>query len=370
MLPETITYIPGSSFNGYSNLKKINTENIEKIGGYVFVNALDGAALRMPKLSTIEGNQLFYNSGVTILDFRGSTFTNTKDSFAQGATNLHTVYLSDTLTGIGYSAFQGCTSLSSVNFPSSLTTISNSAFNGCTSLEIEDLALPNLETIDTFAFYGVKITKISNLGKLTSLRDVNWDQSIFGDKTILTSVNLPPTLTSIGNYVFSGYTALASVNFPSSLTRIGTSTFNGCTSLVNVTFPASLTTINGTAFSGCTSLEIEDLSLPNLEVLGNNAFNGVKISKVSNLGKITTINPNIGDKSVLREITLPNTIKTIGNQTFHNCSALETITIESGASGISVGNLAFCNLPSSVNFNVDLGAFVSLGKAAFRGIST
>ena len=111
VLPETITYIPGSSFNGYSNLKKINTENIEKIGGYTFANALDGVALRMSKLSTIEGNQLFYNSGVTILDFRGSTFTDTKDSFAQGATNLHIVYLPDTLTSMGYGCFLNCTSL-------------------------------------------------------------------------------------------------------------------------------------------------------------------------------------------------------------------------------------------------------------------
>ena len=250
VLPETITYIPWNSFQGYSNLKKINTENIEIVGGYVFVNTLDGVELRMPKLSTIEGNQLFYNSGVTILDFRGSTFTDTKDSFAQGATNLHTVYLPDTLTRIGHSAF------------------------------------------------------------------------------------------------------------------------SNCASLVNVTLPTSLTTIDTKAFNGCASLEIKDLSLPNLEVLGTNAFNTVKISKVSNLGKITTINPNIGDKSVLREITLPNTIKTIGDQTFRNCSALETITIESGASGISVGNLAFYDLPSSVNFNFDLGAFVSLGKAAFGGIST
>ena len=159
------------------------------------------------------------------------------------------------------------------------------------------------------------------------------------------------------------------INLPSSLITIGDSAFNSCTTLSSITLPSSITSIGSKAFSSCASLEIKDLSLPNLEVLGTNAFNTVKISKVSNLGKITTINPNIGDKSVLREITLPNTIKTIGDQTFQGCSALETITIESGASGISVGNLAFYNLPSSVNFNVDLGAFVSLGKAAFQGIS-
>ena len=126
------------------------------------------------------------------------------------------------------------------------------------------------------------------------------------------------------------------------------------------------------AFQGCTSLEIANLSLPNLETLESIAFDGVKITKISNLGKITAINPsnqdtaNIGDKSTLKEITLPNTIKTIGNYTFKDYKALETITIESGASGISVGDSAFSRLSSLVNFNVDLAAFVSLGFEAFR----
>ena len=139
--------------------------------------------------------------------------------------------------------------------------------------------------------------------------------------------------------------------------------------------PISLTTIEGNAFNGCTSLEIKNLSLPNLETLESIAFNGVKITKISNLGKITVINPsnhdtaNIGDRSVLKEITLPNTIKTIGNCTFKGYKALETITIETGASGISVGGSAFGGLSSLVNFNVDLGAFVSLGNNAFDGIN-
>lgn len=70
----------------------------------------------------------------------------------------------------------------------------------------------------------------------------------------------------------------------------------------------------------------------------------------------------------MKEIVLPNTIKTIGNHTFRDYKALETITIESGASGISVGGSAFGGLSSLVNFNVDLGAFVSLGNNAFNGI--
>ena len=165
------------------------------------------------------------------------------------------------------------------------------------------------------------------------------------------------------------------INLPSSLITIGDSAFNSCTTLSSITLPSSITSIGSSAFSSCASLEIADLSLPNLESLASKAFVGVKITKISNLGKITAINPNhqdnanLGDKSVLKEIILPNTIKTIGNYTFKGYTALETITIERGASGISVGSYAFEGLPSSINFNVDLGAFVSLGYGAFQGIS-
>lgn len=114
MLPETITYIPGDSFRGYSNLKKINTENIETVGGYAFVGALDGVELRMPKLSTIGGNQLFYNSGVAVLDFTGSTFTETKNSFAQSAKKLTKVIFHEAITYIGWGAFQGCSALTKI----------------------------------------------------------------------------------------------------------------------------------------------------------------------------------------------------------------------------------------------------------------
>ena len=46
---------------------------------------------------------------------------------------------------------------------------------------------------------------------LTSLPNTNTNGLIFGDRTTLVSVNLPSTLTSIGNYVFSGYSSLASL---------------------------------------------------------------------------------------------------------------------------------------------------------------
>ena len=60
---------------------------------------------------------------------------------------------------------------------------------------------------------------------------------IFGN-TSVTSVVIPNSVTSIGQYAFTYCTSLTSVTIPNSVTSIGDSAFNGCTSLVTVYLPA------------------------------------------------------------------------------------------------------------------------------------
>ena len=432
-LPSTLTSVGNYVFNGYTNaeincnnasitslgsnafyrakkISNLNTPKITKIAYYAFFNIGsfdDNFSLNAPNLTSI-GTAAFSHSGIKKVENLG-TITSLPngqwDSTAQDnvgvfakCKNLESCILPETLETIGSyafigcsalsginlpsslktiedAAFSGCTAFTSIGFPSSITAIGSNAFKGCTSLEIDDLALPNLTSIGKGAFMNVKIRRISNLGKLTYLNDASESGYTFGDRNILEEIILPETMTEIYDNALYKYTALTNVTLPSSLTTIKANAFNGCTALTNITLPQSLITIGKNAFSNCTSLEIGDLSLPNLEILGSGAFNGVKISKISNLGKITAVNPensssaNLGDKSVLREITLPNTIKTIGNGTFSGYTALETITIESGASGINVGAGTFSGLPSSTTFNVDPDAFVSLGSNAFNGTS-
>ena len=201
------------------------------------------------------------------------------------------INLPSSLKTIGDAAFSDCTAFTSIDFPSSITAIGSNAFKGCTSLEIDDLALPNLTSIGNGAFMNVKIRRISNLGKLTYLTDASESGYTFGDRNILEEIILPETMTEIRRNALYKYTALTNVTLPSSLITIKANAFNGCTALTNITLPQSLVTIERNAFYNCTSLEIEDLSLPNLETLGSGAFNRVKISKISNLGKITAVNP-------------------------------------------------------------------------------
>lgn len=91
-------------------------------------------------------------------------------------------------------------------------------------------------------------------------------EGAFKEKTALTEITLPDTLTEIGTFAFWGCAALQTVTLPDALTKIGDAAFMNCTSLKSVSFPASLTSIGISAFcsTGITSVTIPEkvTSLP------------------------------------------------------------------------------------------------------------
>ena len=96
----------------------------------------------------------------------------------------------------------------------------------------------------------------------------------------LTSVTIPNSVTSIGEYAFYNCSGLTSVTIPNSVTSIGESAFRGCSGLTSVTIPNSVTYIGNSAFNGCTNL----LDVTSLAVtpptLGTNVFSAAGILKV------------------------------------------------------------------------------------------
>src|SRR5208283_659666 len=71
----------------------------------------------------------------------------------------------------------------------------------------------------------------------------------------LTSVTIPSSVTSIGDYTFAGCSGLTSVTIPNSATSIGLEAFRACSGLTSVTIPNSVTSIGEDAFYECSVLK-------------------------------------------------------------------------------------------------------------------
>lgn len=112
--------------------------------------------------------------------------------------------------------------------------------------------------------------------------DVNYTVTSIGTSSFmgcsdLTSVVLPNSLTSIGDYSFA-VTGLSSVKIPNSVTSIKGSAFRWCDSLQSVEIPNSVSSIESLAFNTCTSLT--SVKIPDsVTFIGTEAFQGCSTLK-------------------------------------------------------------------------------------------
>ncbi len=82
----------------------------------------------------------------------------------------------------------------------------------------------------------------------------------FYDCASLTSIEIPSSVTKIGEYAFYGCTGLTSMEIPKSVTSIGSGAFCNCTGLTSIEIPKDVTSIGDEAFIGCNKLE--SITLP------------------------------------------------------------------------------------------------------------
>jgi hypothetical protein len=176
-----------------------------------------------------------------------------------------------------------------------------------------------------------------------------------GNPTVL---NIPSTtnglpVTSIGQNAFISFNSLTSVTIGTNVTSIGSSAFWYCRGLTNATIPVSVTSIAPYVFGGCSSL-------PAIMVDTNNPIYsgvaGVLFDK-----SLTTLIECPGGKAGY--YTIPNSVTSIGQGAFFDCSTLTNVSIPNSVTNIGVqafdacSSLTSATIPSSVT---------SIGFEAFR----
>lgn len=280
----------------------------------------------MPQLSVLD------ISGVTIEEYsdREPLFANFTyypagelPKYSLMGKPLTSVSLPSTLTSIGEAAFAGCAELTEISLPSTVATIGNYAFSSASKLAdvkggegvrtIGDYAfsrdaalttvatLPQVETIGGHAFSGCSqmadftfapslrtIGESAFAGSGLTSADMSGCTSLsvvgawaFADNGSLCEVNMPATVTSLGEGAFFYSSALQQVALPEGLVKINEYTFMGCKAVATVTLPEGLKEIGDRAMRNWNSLAELTSNAVTPPELGDNVWENVDYEKVN-----------------------------------------------------------------------------------------
>ena len=152
----------------------------------------------------------------------------------------------------------------------------------------------------------------------------------FQQCTSLTMINIPSTLTVIGDVAFSGCTNLRDVVFNEGLKKIGLCAFQYCLSLQNITLPSTVTDVGGEAFKGCVKLR-EIVFNDGIKKIGWKAFqNCTSLQSITLPSTVTDVRDEaFKGCTKLREVLLNEGIQKIEKRTFHGCTNLESLKFPS-----------------------------------------
>ena len=178
--------------------------------------------------------------------------------------------------------------------------------------------------------------------------------------TSLTSLTLPSSLQSIGDYAFHDCSSLTSLTLPSSLQSIGDRAFWHCSSLTSVICNSfymvtenMLLTSDGTKVISCWGKNRHQ-TIPNgVQCIDDYAFGGCSFLAQITLPKGLQ---TIGEKafvrcSALTSLTLPSSLQSIGDRAFRGCSSLTSLTLPSSLQSIGGGAFTGCTSLRSVICN-------------------
>ncbi|MCM1042890.1 MAG: leucine-rich repeat domain-containing protein [Corallococcus sp.] len=260
------------------------------------------------------------------------------------------VYQGKPVTRIGESAFEGC-DVSRLSIPQSITGIGASAFKNCgylTKIMYNAAECADLQANDyVFAGAGIKGTGITiTIGAdvlkipdyLFMIDDRAGEGALHNVASIVFKQN--SKCTTVGKYAFV-CGKFETVNIPASITSIGEGVFVNCTNLATVTFDkdSKCKTIGFVAFYLCGSLS--EIVIPSsVTALDQGVFEScAKLQRVTFAGD--SMCSSIGDSAfsgcvALAEIVIPSRVETVGTNVFFGCSLTIKCEAASKPSGWNV----------------------------------
>ena len=305
---QPVVSIGEAAFQNCSELKEITIEDgVQKIEDGAFFYCLSLEQIEIPDSVTEIGAYAFANC-YALRDIElPMHLKNIREYAFYYNIGLDEITLPPETEQIGYMSFAGCYLLKSIHIPASLSYFSDSALVSCTMLEEIDVDPSN--TIYRTDDKGALLTRD---GKTFVLYPGGSAEEAY---------TVPDGVENIAGYAFSGAVKLRGIALPDSIKSIGAGAFSECRSLESLQYPA-LSELPAAVFADCEALKA--FTIPEtVKTIGQNAFYGCKS---------------------LTEITIPETTEQIMAWAFCGCTGLSRVVVPDSVTTIE--NAAFGFVPN------------------------
>ena len=405
-IPEGVKSIGNNTFSSCSRLTSVNLpEGVKSIGNYAF-NSCSLRKIDIPSSVTSIGSNAF--NGTSLMEFSAATPVS-YDNISGSATYIVPENYVDAykeawpddadyrIVGTGSTEWKEyvCEAqptssdlLARIGVGNELSVVRLKIIGSINSYDMMVMRnqMKNLRELDLTE--ANIVDNSYNYGSGTSVKDVFPD---FLNGLPITSVQLPLTVTSIGDKAFYNCKYIETISITADVVSIGVWAFRNCYGLKSLELAdgSLLETINSGAFmdSGVAFSSLDFTKASNLKTIGDNVFNGSKFKHISLPNSLTQIGSSAFSGSSIIEIS---TAASIGERAFSNCSKLENVLIKEGAIAIganafenctalkkvklaesltTIDNYAF-NGCTSLKSIVSPDALTSLGKYVFTGCTT
>lgn len=272
-VPNSIQTISNYQFLGFDNVTEIELpDTVSFVGKNIFADCIKLNTITIPFLgeSTNKPDRLSYNFG----DEDAIPDTLKRVTITAG-------------TSIPDSAFSG-SNLSGITITSSIKNYGKQAFSQC-----ENVYLTYVGTIEDWC--NIKFESITS-NPMRYVKGFYFTTDINAPTINEISIEIPNSVTSIGNYQFMGLDNIYKFILPTSVKSIGARAFDSCTNLEEINID-NVTSIGNYAFNECTSLT--SITMSKIETIDEYAF--------YNCDTLTTL-------------FVSNTLKKIGDYAFNGCN--------------------------------------------------
>ena len=314
----------------------------------------------------------------------------------------------DALEIVGKNAFANCKYLDMVYLGNNVREIRDYAFRYCERLEESCIQLPaSLEVMGYGVFFNTLLSSRAS-GEIVYVHDwvvgvkdglqlsgaflkegtrgicnYAFSKAVFADGTLY----IPDSVEIIGKGAFYQNPYLAATNFPANLKYIGDYAFGDCQGVMfgdlgMTVIPEGCEYLGECAFRNCNM--ILTLSLPStLKQIGNYAFKGcayigaeviVQDEHGNEMPYTGQLILNEGIESIgtrvfqnctgLVSVSLPNSLQELGSHAFYKCGKLRQLSIGTGLAYIAPYTFYDCAALQQISIP---GNVRSIGKYAFRG---